>query len=195
MYLGVEGSTSSGYTPALDEFERVYAFIYSRVGNRFDAEDLTQQVAVKALPRLRVGAPPESVRAYLYSTARSVLAVFWSERLRLPQAELSYDLADREDHTSPEPSVESAAWLERTLAALPSHYRQVLELRFLKARSIREAARELGKTEGAVKVMQLRALRAAAVAATTPPQTRLARRPRAVAPGSASATLPAVPVS
>jgi RNA polymerase sigma-70 factor (ECF subfamily) len=195
MYLAVEESTSSGYTPALDEFERVYAFIYSRVGNRFDAEDLTQQVAVKALPRLRAGAPPESVRAYLYSTARSVLAVFWSERLRLPQAELSHDLADRQDHTSPEPSVESAAWLERTLAALPSHYRRVLELRFLKARSIREAARELGKTEGAVKVMQLRALRAAAAVPTNPPQTRQARRPHAVAPGSASATRPAVPVS
>jgi RNA polymerase sigma-70 factor, ECF subfamily len=195
MYLVVEESTSSGYTPALDEFERVYAFIYSRVGNRFDAEDLTQQVAVKALPRLRVGAPPESVRAYLYSTAKSVLAVFWSERLRLPQAELSHDLAGGQDHASPEPSVESAAWLEATLSALPDHYRQVLELRFLKGSSIREAAREMGRTCGAVKVMQLRALRAAATAATTPPQNRPARRPRAAAPGSASATLPAVPVS
>jgi RNA polymerase sigma-70 factor, ECF subfamily len=197
MYLVVEGSASSAYTPALDEFERVYAFIYSRVGNRFDAEDLTQQVAVKALPRLRLGAPPESVRGYLYSTAKSVLAVFWSERLRLPQAELSYDLADREDHTSPEPSIESAAWLEATLSALPEHYRQVLELRFLKGSSIREAAQEMGRTCGAVKVMQLRALRAAAAAtaATTPPQNRPARRPRAVAPGSASVTLPAVPVS
>lgn len=195
MYLVVEESTSSGYTPALDEFERVYAFIYSRVGNRFDAEDLTQQVAVKALPRLRAGAPPESVRAYLFSTARSVLAVFWSERLRLPQAELSHDLADREDHTSPAPSVESAAWLERTLAALPSHYRQVLELRFLQARSIREAARELGKTEGAVKVMQLRALRAAAAVPKNPPPNHPERHPHAVAPGSASATRPAVPVS
>jgi DNA-directed RNA polymerase specialized sigma24 family protein len=42
---------------ALDELELVYAFIYARVGNRADAEDLTQQVAMKAIPRLRQGAP------------------------------------------------------------------------------------------------------------------------------------------
>ena len=195
MYLGVEGSTSAGYTPALEEFDRVYAFLYSRVGNRFDAEDLTQQVAMKALPRLRAGAPPESVRAYLYMTAKSVLAVFWSGRLRMPQSELSSDLAGSLDRSAPEPSVESAAWLERTLCALPTHYRQVLELRFLQNRSIRDVAHEMGRTEGAVKVMQLRALRAAAAAPTVPSPTRPARRPRAAAPGSASAARPAVPVA
>lgn len=175
MYLGIEGFTSAGYTPALDEFDRVYAFLYSRVGNRFDAEDLTQQVAMKALPRLRVGAPPESVRAYLYSTARSVLAVFWSDRFRMPQSELSSDVVDSpSDHWSPEPSAESAAWLERTLSALPAHYRQVLELRFLQNCSIREVAHAMGRTEGAVKVMQLRALRAAAaVPATSGPAREL----------------------
>ena len=195
MYLGLEESTSPGYNPALEEFDRLYAFIYSRVGNRFDAEDLTQQVAMKALPRLREGAPVESVRAYLYTTARSVLAVFWSRRLRLPEAELDIEVADRHDHTSPEPSSESAVWLERTLSALPPHYRQVLELRFLQGRSIREAAREMGRTEGAVKVMQLRALRAAAQTPATPPPSPPARRQPAVAPGSASVTRPAVPVA
>ena len=42
---------------ALDELELVYAFIYARVGNRADAEDLTQQVAMKAIPRLHQTAP------------------------------------------------------------------------------------------------------------------------------------------
>ncbi|HET7420462.1 MAG TPA: sigma-70 family RNA polymerase sigma factor [Candidatus Dormibacteraeota bacterium] len=195
MYLEIEESLSAGYTPALDEFDRIYAFLHSRVGNRFDAEDLTQQVALKALPRLREGAPPESVRAYLYATARSVLAVFWSDRLRLPESELSFEIPDGNDRSSPEPSAESAAWLERTLSALPAHYRRVLELRFLQGRSIREAANEMQRTEGALKVMQLRALRAAARQPTAPTPSRPARRPRAVVPGSASVTLPAVPVA
>ena len=186
-----------GYTPALAEFERVYAFLYSRVGNRFDAEDLTQQVAVKALPRLRQGAPPESVRAYLYAAARSALAVFWTERLRLPESELGSEVADHADHAAPEPSVEAAAWLERTLAALPPHYREVLELRFLRGASIRDAAVAMGRTTGAVKVMQLRALRAAAAvkADFSPSPSLPARRPLGAAPGSASATRPAVPAS
>jgi RNA polymerase sigma-70 factor (ECF subfamily) len=189
MYLGIEESTSTGCSPALEGFDRVYAFLYSRVGNRFDAEDLAQQVAVKALPRLRVGAAPESVRSYLYSTARSVLADFWAERLRMPKSELGDDLADAGDRSSAEPSRESAAWLEQVLAGLPAHYRQVLELRFLKGSSIREAAREMGRSTGAVKVMQLRALRAAAA---SPNQHRPERRPRAASPGSAYVPRPAV---
>lgn len=192
MYLGIEESTSVGYSPTLAEFERVYSFIYARVGNRFDAEDLTQQVAVKALPNLRMGEAPESVRAYLYAAARSVLAVFWAERLRLPQSELGDYLADPGAPSGPEPSVESAAWLEQTLATLPPHYRQVLELRFLAGCSIREAAAEMHRTEGAVKVLQMRALRAAA-ASSNPPRPE--HRPPAAAPGSASVPRRAVPVS
>jgi DNA-directed RNA polymerase specialized sigma24 family protein len=70
---------------ALDELERVYGFIYSRVGNREDAEDLTQQVAMKALHNLRDGAVEAEVRAYLFATARSVLATFWEDRSRIKE--------------------------------------------------------------------------------------------------------------
>src|SRR6195256_3843168 len=78
---------------ALGELEIVYAFIYARVGNRADAEDLTQQVALKAIPRLRQGAPASAIRGYLFATARSVLGGFWSTRLGLSEAELHEDLA------------------------------------------------------------------------------------------------------
>jgi RNA polymerase sigma-70 factor (ECF subfamily) len=140
--------------------------IYSsdaRVGNRADAEDLTQQVALKALPRLRDGWVKPAVRGYLYATARSVLASFWAGRGRIPEAELFDDVWDEGRGRELSASPEAAAWVERTLGALPAHYRQILELRFLRGYSLREAAEEMGKTVGGVKVMQLRALRAAAV--------------------------------
>jgi RNA polymerase sigma-70 factor (ECF subfamily) len=145
---------------ALDELELVYAFIYARVGNRADAEDLTQQVALKAFPRLRDGAPPSAIRGYLFATARSVLGAFWSTRLGLSTAELHEDLALAvpQGPTSDEP-VERAG---RILAGLSDNYRRVLELRFLHGYSLKEVAAEMRSTVGAVKVMQLRALRAAA---------------------------------
>jgi RNA polymerase sigma-70 factor (ECF subfamily) len=147
---------------ALSELEQVYTYIYARVGNRPDAEDLTQQVALKALPRMRNEYPGPAVRAYLYTTARSVMASFWSNRARVPEAELADELwvESRGDELLAPPA--AAEWVERTLSALPAHYRQVLELRFMRGYSLVETACEMGKTVGGVKVMQLRALRAAA---------------------------------
>jgi RNA polymerase sigma-70 factor (ECF subfamily) len=145
---------------ALDELEMVFAFIYARVGNRADAEDLTQQVALKAIPRLRENAPPSAIRGYLFATARSVLGGFWSTRLGLSESELREDL----EMVTPAPvgSDDSAERARRVLSRLSDNYRRVLELRFLHGYSLREVAIEMKSTVGAVKVMQLRALRAAA---------------------------------
>jgi RNA polymerase sigma factor (sigma-70 family) len=153
-------AASSSTAIALDELELVYAFIYARVGNRADAEDLTQQVAMKAIPRLREGAPASAIRGYLFATARSVLGGFWSTRLGLSEAELHEDLAMA--IPAGPPSEEPAERARRILAGLSDNYRRVLELRFLHGYSLKEVAAEMRSTVGAVKVMQLRALRAAA---------------------------------
>src|SRR5207253_6111206 len=130
---------------ALDELEIVYAFIYARVGNRADAEDLTQQVAMKAIPRLRQGSPASAIRGYLFATARSVLGGFWSTRLGLSESELHEDLA----MATPVPySEESAERARRILAALSDNYRRVLELRFLHGYSLKEVAAEMRSTVG-----------------------------------------------
>ena len=196
MYLERERYThqARGSRPAaevgLAGLELVYGFIYSRVGNAADTEDLTQQVALKALHRLREDATEASIRAYLFVTARSVLAAFWSNRYRLPESELAEDIADDGHGEAIEAPPEAAAWLELTLASLPPNYRRVLELRFLQSFSLREAASQMGKSVGAVKLMQMRALRAAAqvmkpdvvTTAARYPQERL---PLSAVPGSA----------
>jgi RNA polymerase sigma factor (sigma-70 family) len=147
---------------ALDEFEGVYAFIYSRVANQADAEDLTQQVALKALPRLRDGASAPEIRGYLYATARSVLATFWSGRSRLPESELPENVWFQAAGDEVLPSAKSATSVTRILERLSPTQRRVLELRFLRGYSLREVAAEMDKSVGSIKVMQLRALRAAA---------------------------------
>jgi RNA polymerase sigma-70 factor (ECF subfamily) len=100
------------------------------------------------------------VRGYLFATARSVLGGFWSTRLGLSEAELRDDLAMA---TAPgPPSEEGAETVQQILAELSDNYRRVLELRFLHGYSLKEVAAEMKSTVGAIKVMQLRALRAAA---------------------------------
>jgi RNA polymerase sigma factor (sigma-70 family) len=153
-------SAGTGVETALEELELVYAYVYARVGNRADAEDVTQQVALKAIPRLRAGASVGAIRAYLFAAARSALATFWSARFGLPEDELHEDLWV--ENRRPEPAADTVDRVQRILEQLPSNYRRVLELRFLHGYSLKEVASELGTTVGGVKVMQLRALRAAA---------------------------------
>ena len=145
---------------ALEELEMVFAFIFSRVGNRPDAEDLTQQVALKAMPRLRAGSSTASIRAYLFATARSALGAFWAGKFGIASEELQESLVPAPPPVSY--SEDAADRATRILERLPDNYRRVLELRFLRGYSIKEAAAELKATPGSVKVMQLRALRAAA---------------------------------
>jgi RNA polymerase sigma-70 factor (ECF subfamily) len=88
-----------------------------------------------------------------------VIATFWAIRLGLPETELYDEIWVESKQVAPSPLAEGQ--VERILGLLPSNYRRVLELRFLRGYSLREVASELGSTVGAVKVMQLRALRAA----------------------------------
>jgi RNA polymerase sigma-70 factor (ECF subfamily) len=127
-----EAAPEAAIEVALREFDLVYRFMYSRVGNPHDAEDLTQQVAVKVLPRLRDGWVAPAVRGYLYTTARSVLATFWARRGLIREAELGDEIYDDGRGSELTAPPEAAAWVERTLSALPAHYRQILELRFLR---------------------------------------------------------------
>jgi len=58
----------------------LYRYVYSRTGNTPDAEDVTSTTFLRALPRLRNDVSPAEIRAYLRTTARSVLADIWRQR-------------------------------------------------------------------------------------------------------------------
>ena len=116
--LAEETAPEAAIDVALAEFDLVYRFLYSRVGNRADAEDLTQQVALKALPRLRSGWVEPAIRGYLYATARSVLASFWAGRGRIPEAELADDVRDDGRGRELSAPPEAAAWVALSRALM-----------------------------------------------------------------------------
>lgn len=147
---------------ALEDLQLVYVYFYRRVGNRADSEDLTQQVALKAIPRLRPDAGPRSVRAYLFATARTELAAFWAARFGLPEEELREEVAESSDQDGPPTRTQAAERVRTILGRLPDRYAKLLELRFLYGYSVRELAAEMQTSVGGVRIMQLRALRAAA---------------------------------
>lgn len=145
----------------LDNVSRIYPLMYAKVGNKPDAEDLTAEVFVAALGPMRLGASRGEVRAYLVTTARTVLAGYWRHRLGIQLTTIDPDVEiDSPAALAPSDAPERA---RRILGALPDRYRQILELRFLRAMTVKEAAHEMDVTVANAKVLQHRALRLAAI--------------------------------
>jgi len=160
--LHVVGDAAGWESVYREQVGPVYRYVYARTGNRADAEDIAAQVFLRALPRLRLRASPGEIRSYLMTTARSVLAEHWTMHYAADAGLLEEDVATPEpppERLDGDSGVRRAA---RVLAALPDHYRRILELRFLRGYSVKEAASEMGITVTNAKVMQHRALRRAA---------------------------------
>ncbi|MFI6048681.1 RNA polymerase sigma factor [Streptomyces violascens] len=156
-----------------DNVSLVFRVMFSRVGNRMDAEDLTTEVFLAALGPLRTTATVPEVRAYLLATARTVLAAHWRRVLGHEVTTLAADYLDELAEREPSGQVSDAPQRARAiLDALPERYRRILELRFLEARSVKEAAAELGVSVTHAKVLQHRALRQAAARGAAPAEER-----------------------
>lgn len=147
-----------------DNIQRLYRLMYAKVGNRSDAEDLTSEVFRTALGPLRLAASKGEVRAYLLVTAQTVLASHWRRTLGLPVTSIDPE-ADADllaEPSGPEIPTDARQRAGHILAALPDRYRRILELRFLEACTIKEAAKAMGVSISNAKVLQHRALRMAA---------------------------------
>jgi RNA polymerase sigma-70 factor (ECF subfamily) len=137
-------------------FERVYAYAVRRVRDRAEAEDVTAEVFKQALANLgRFEWRGVPFAAWLYRIAANAVA----DRARRAARERGNPAPER--GVEPEPAlerVEEQARLFRLVRELPEDQRRVIEMRFAQAKSIREIAGELGRSEGAVKQLQFRAV-------------------------------------
>ena len=135
-------------------FDRVYAFVARRVPSRDEAEDVTAEVFHQALSGIAgfewQGTP---FIAWLLGIASNLLARRWQRaahqsEVGIDDIELETVAADADRHTL----------FTQLLDRLPYDQRRVIECRFFAQRSIHEIAREMGRSEGAVKQLQFRAL-------------------------------------
>ncbi|MGH9689046.1 MAG: RNA polymerase sigma factor [Candidatus Acidiferrales bacterium] len=138
-------------------FERVYAFVSRRVHRQADAEDITAEVfqnAFENLPRFEWRGVP--FVAWLYRMAANAIADRW-EALSRENGKPATVAPSTDFDNSEIEKTEQRAQIFRCVANLPADQRRVIEMRFAEEKSIREIAKELGKTTGAVKQLQFRA--------------------------------------
>jgi RNA polymerase sigma-70 factor, ECF subfamily len=160
------GRAQAGDRDALEElylihFDRIYSYLHMSVGNRHDAEDLTTLTFLKMLEsigKFRFQTAPFS--AWLFRIAHNLaMDHFRAARRWQPEEEVPEPVGDEE------PSAEAQALqsigrqsMLQLIEDLSPEQQQVLTLKFVFNFPNAEVATILGKTEGAIKSLQHRAL-------------------------------------
>ncbi len=158
------GGDAEAFGMLYDHYQpMVYRFLYYRVGSVALAEDLTSEAFVRALRS--IGSfrwQGKDFGAWLMTIARNLA----TDNAKSGRSRLEVATEDMTLHDSvaegPEDGVLDALTHEAVLEALrelPTEQQECLVLRFLQSRSIAETAAALGRSEGAVKQLQLRAVR------------------------------------
>ncbi|MGH2508751.1 MAG: RNA polymerase sigma factor [Ktedonobacteraceae bacterium] len=162
----VKVNTQEFSTLYQENLNLIYRFVYSKIGNREEAEDLTSQIFMKAVRGINTERGPLSVQKWLFQVARTTIADYWRAHYRISTSSLEALLdagwEGPAEHGDISINTNPAERVQRLLQALPEHHREVLTCRFLLNLSIRETAVRMGLTEANVKVLQFRALKRAA---------------------------------
>lgn len=142
--------------------DRVYRHIYYRVGNEADAEDLTQQVFLKAWEAMRRYKRTKSrFIAWLMTISHNVVVDFYRTRYKRDKAYLEADTMADESIPSPEQAMMARfeqQRLQQAILQLPKDQQHVVLLRFVEGFRNPEIASIIGKSEGATRVALHRGL-------------------------------------
>jgi RNA polymerase sigma-70 factor (ECF subfamily) len=143
--------------------ERIYNYVFFRVGNASDAEDLTSKVFFKALKSIggykHMGLP---FSAWLYRIAHNLVANYHRDRLRAREISIeNLVLPDTGKHPAPEQKMQQNQeyeFLLHIINDLSPQKKELVLLKFVQNLTNQEIAYIFGKTEGAIKSLYHRTL-------------------------------------
>jgi RNA polymerase sigma-70 factor (ECF subfamily) len=156
------GGDSSAFGVLYDHYHAIiYRFVLIKVGRREEAEDITHQVFLSAWQKIKTykqqGYPFSS---WLYQIARNQVI----DHYRAKKNDISLEKADPEsfavsvDHNADIAKKMQLETVRAAVAKLKPDYQDVIILRFVEDMSLKETSAALGKSEGAVKLAQHRAI-------------------------------------
>ena len=139
-----------------DNFDRIYRYIVIKIGDRAEAEDMTQQVflnVLKSISSFKFRGMPFT--SWLYRIAHNQIVDYFRKKSRRPTEQLNESMPASGD--DPEKVVERIIQIEEVAEAtkqLTKAQQEVISLRFAGELSISEVAKAMGRSEGAVKALQ-----------------------------------------
>jgi RNA polymerase sigma-70 factor (ECF subfamily) len=142
--------------------EKIYNYIYYRIGNREDAEDLTARVFYRALNHIphykNKGVP---FAAWLYRIAHNLVANWYRDQKRRPTVALDSLNLQGNSRENPHRVAELTNEHEILLAAiqkLPPQRQELLTFKYVERMSNAEIGKMMGRSEGAIKSLYHRTL-------------------------------------
>ncbi len=139
-----------------EHFDRIYRYVALRIGDKTEAEDMTQQVFLNALQSISSfkwkGVP---FAAWLYRIAHNQVVDYLRKRNK--QAAIPLDESLVSSDSNPQLKAEHSLDIEQLLLAtkrLTEAQREVISLRFTGELSIAQVAKIMGKSQGAIKALQ-----------------------------------------
>lgn len=157
------GGESSAFGLLYDRYQpAIYRFIYLKVSRREDAEDLTHQVFLSAWQTIDrftdYGAPFSS---WLYRIARNkVIDHYRTQHTPVNIETIAQEALGASDTTEQEIAIKfDITRVMETLNSLNQEQQDIVLMRFVQELSHKEIAKAIGKTQGAVRIIQMRALK------------------------------------
>ena len=141
-----------------ENFDRIYRYIVLKIGDRTEAEDMTQQVflqALKAISSYRFKGMPFS--SWLYRIAHNQVVDHYRKKSKHATVPLDESLPLPAADGDPKYLVEKKVEIDEVITAtrqLTPLQQEVISLRFASELSIAEVAGAMGKSEGAIKALQ-----------------------------------------
>jgi len=143
--------------------ERVYRFIFFRVTDAQVAEDLTSQVFLKAWENLSRYHPHGPFLAWLYAIARNTVIDNYRTRKQTVSLDEAAPVAAQDDKLDDHLQLEfEMQALRAAMRHLTQDQQEVVTLKFIAEYDTAQIAKQMGKSEGAVRALQMRALQALA---------------------------------
>lgn len=140
--------------------DRIYRYAFHQVQDRMTAEDITEEVFVKAWKAIKsCKGKGQTFSAWIYRIAHNHII----NTLRNTQKFASIDMENIAAISSPKLELEmklEQQELTEMIADLPQNQRQVVVLKFIEGLDNRETGKIMRKSEGAVRILQMRALTA-----------------------------------
>ena len=140
--------------------DRIHRYVFYQVKDRMTAEDLTEEIFLKAWEAIgRYKQKKLAFSAWLYQIAHNyIIDYFRTRRQHLELQEATLAATDNPEQETEQKLMQQE--LAEVISYLPPQQRQVIILKFIEGLDNREIARIMKKREGAVRVMQMRALTA-----------------------------------